>query len=169
MNSGVRTRKKQLQFVLFNRSCSDLSRYKSGHQGAPRSKAELEEVHRGDERPDRRWKERADRATEAALRAIPASLGVGSELRWFSRSWGFTWVVLARATVAGGRRSACYSNRRMGVGVREREGKRKNDFFFLYFFLCKKDMKLICNKCNKFTHFHFYLFIYKYKKILLTN
>ena len=92
--------------MLFDRSRSDPSRRKSGHQGAPRSEAELEEVHRSDGMPDRRLSTQADRAAEAAVRAIPAVRGADSGLRWVGRSWGFTLVVLACVTVTGGRRSA---------------------------------------------------------------
>ena len=68
----------------------------------------------------------ADRAAEAAVRVIPAVHGADSRLRWVGRSWGFTWVVLACVTVAGGRRSARATViGRRGVGVRERENARE--------------------------------------------
>ena len=105
LNGGVRARKEHLQFALFGRNSLDVYRYRSGHQEDPRRRAELEEVHRGDRRPDRQRERRADRVTGAALRAIPASPGAGSELRWVGRSWGFTWVVSPCSAVAGGRRS----------------------------------------------------------------
>ena len=110
--------------MIFNRSRSDLSRYKSGHQGAPRSKAELEEVHRSDGKPDRRRKRRADRVAKATLRAIPALSGAGSGPRWVSRSWGFTWVVLACAAVAGRKRSG---EEKEETGEREGFGREKRE------------------------------------------
>ena len=80
----------------------------------------------------------ADRAAEAAVRAIPAVRGVDSGLRWVGRSWGFTLVVSACVTVAGGRRSAratVTEGRDVG-GEGERKRKREKKVFFFLVILC---------------------------------
>ena len=85
--------------------------------------------------PDRRLATQADRAAEAAVRAIPAVRGADPGLRWVGRSWGFTLVVLACVTVTGGRRSAratVTGGRDVG-GEGERKCKRKESLLFFFF------------------------------------
>ena len=86
--------------------------------------------------PDRRLTTQADRAAEAAVRAIPAVRGADFGLRWVGRSWGFTWVVLACVTIAGGRRSARATVTKGGdVGGEGEKRRKKEEKKIVFFFM----------------------------------